>query len=107
MPSKRSNGLWRGRIWINRREFTRSGFKTKREAARWEKEERERQTERQENGPPGMALIDFCGLYLDHATRYTEKTYNEKKIACEMILESWGPDTPVEMISPAMAVRIP
>lgn len=105
MPSRRSNGLWRGRIWIYGREITRSGFRTKREAAVWEKEERDRLTRKQESGPPGMVLIDFCGLYLDHATRYVNKVYKEKQTVCRRILESWGPEIPIETISPAMAAE--
>ena len=53
-----------------------------------------------------LILLDFAEDYLDDVERrFTKKTYEEKKYAFKSLLSSISPDTPVEDISPADALK--
>jgi integrase len=78
-------------------------FPTKREAIEWENEKRgELKARAAKNTPAVILLMDFCLGFLDHAQRFSKKTYKEKRRLCERILERWETDTKVNDISPAM-----
>lgn len=46
--------------------------------------------------------MSFCLGYLDHALRYSTKTYKEKQIVCRRILKEWKADTGVSDITPQL-----
>jgi hypothetical protein len=47
--------------------------------------------------------LNFCTKYLDYAERFTPKVYQEKHAVVKRILTRWGPDIPVDSITPDMA----
>jgi integrase len=76
-------------------------FEKKRDALTWEEEKR-KELKAVKKTPGDMDLMTFSVGYLDHARRYSTKTYKEKKLVCRRILERWEADTNVNDISPAM-----
>jgi integrase len=98
MPYK-EGGQWRGVVKIKGRRVAQKLFKLKREAARWEMEERKRLT----NPITDMALLILCNKYLDYATKFQPKVYDEKKAVCRRIISAWGKDLPVSLITAEMA----
>jgi len=76
---------------------------TKKEAQEWERQERDRLKSIVLRQQKGMDLLTMCGRYLDHAERYSPKTYQEKRGVCKKILQAWGQDVIVDTITPGMA----
>ena len=96
MPYKEGK-YWRGVVKIGGKRVAQKSFKLKREAAKWEKEERKRLT------TTDMALLTLCNKYLDYATKFQPKVYDEKNAVCKRIIKAWGKDFPVGMITGEMA----
>jgi len=67
-------------------------FQSKKDALEWEAAKRRELKKSDKSSRRGMALIVFCGKYLDFARRFSAKTYKEKRALCGRILKAWGPD---------------
>ncbi len=78
-------------------------FGTKREASAYEARQRKIAKDTEKRQRSGMDLLTFCGRYLDHATRFVDKVYREKKALTERILTEWGPDCLVASIDENLA----
>jgi integrase len=112
MPSsitKRGKKRWRASIMVNgkKREklFPDNSMATKRNAALWEKEEKER-LEKEQIGMSCLKVLDWAESYLDYVKdRFVDKTYKEKKSVFSNLLQCISPDDPVEKITPATALK--
>ena len=98
MPYKDGKG-WRGVIKVHGKRIGQKTFQLKRDAAAWEKEQKERLKK-------GLALqgkldlLTICSQYLIHSKpRYVVKTYKEKKAVIELFLTFIGPDTLVANVT--------
>ena len=98
MPYK-ERGQWRAVVTINRKRVAQKFFRLKRKAAKWEKEERERLM----NPTTDMALLTLCNKYLDYASKFQPKVYDEKNSVCKRIIKAWGKNFPVSEITAEMA----
>jgi len=96
----REGTKYRGVVKYKGERFTAS-FAKKREALEWENEKR-KELRLVRKMPGDMDLMTFCTGYLDHAERYSTKTYKEKRTLCRHILKRWDSDTLVNSITPAM-----
>ena len=76
---------------------------TKKEALEWERQEKDRLKKIELRQRKGMDLLTLTGMYLNHAERYSTKTYQEKQSVCKRVLKAWGKDMLVEEITAAMA----
>jgi hypothetical protein len=78
-------------------------FTKKKDALAWEEEKRsELKARAARNTPADILLMDFCLGFLDHAQRFSKKTYKEKRRVCERILERWGADIGVNEVTAQM-----
>jgi integrase len=102
MPYKEGR-KWRGTVKHRGERYT-SSHLTKRAAASWENQTRNALTKASRKQQKGMDLITFVTRYLDYATRYQWKTYDEKRSLCKRILIAWDPHIPVVTITPAMVL---
>ena len=98
MPYKEGD-RWRGVVKIGGERVAQKSFKLKRKAAEWERKERKRLT----NPTTDMALLTLCNKYLDFATKFQPKVYDEKNSVCKRIIKAWGKDYPVSLITAEMA----
>lgn len=99
MPYK-DGTQWRAVFKINGQRYQKL-FDLKRDAEAWESSEKKRLKERARNG---ISLIAFSVKYLDYAqSRFVPKTYDEKRLLMDRIIEAWGADTPVADITVEMA----
>jgi len=96
----REGTKYRGVVKWQRERFTAS-FEKKRDAIEWENEKR-KELKAVKKTPADMDLMSFCLGYLDHAVRYSTKSYKEKQVVCRRILERWDADTSVTDITPHM-----
>lgn len=103
MPYK-EGGQWRGVVKIDGKRVAQKLFRLKRDAVKWEREERAVRKETEKRLSEGLDLITFCSKYTIYSERYSEKTYNEKKNLCVRIVKEWGTDTLVDDITEEMAV---
>jgi integrase len=94
---------WRGVVTKDGRRIKQKRFKLKRDAATWEREEKEALKKALKASQLGLVLLTICSKYALYSERYTEKVYNEKKNLCDRILKFWSPKTPVEDITAEMA----
>jgi integrase len=73
-------------------------FNTKREAQRWEAEQREAMSNATESA---LTFLELCVDYLAFVEkRYSVKTLAEKKRICHRALSAFLPDTPADEITP-------
>jgi len=98
----RDGKRWRGVVKVNGVRVAQKSFNLKKEATKWEREERDRLQNIEKRQRDGMDLMSFCNKYLDFASRFSEKTYKEKQAVCKRILKSWGAEIPVANITPMM-----
>jgi integrase len=103
MPCKEGK-TWRGIVYVGKAKVKQKrGFRTKREALAWESREK-KEILRSQRVSQGITLQSFCIDYLDYSLRFSEKTYQEKRILCKQILKAWGSDCPVGSITPKMVL---
>ena len=100
MPYKEGN-YWRGVVTIRRKRVAQKTFKLKREAIQWEKAERKRLL----NPTTDMDLLTLCNKYLDYASKFQPKVFDEKKAVCKRLVKAWGKDFPVSLITGEMAEK--
>ena len=104
MPYKKAKNKYVAQVRRNgqRREKV---FQTLKEAKKWEAEMR-KLSEEEWSGKTNMAcLIDWATKYLDYAkTRFSEKTYLEKKSVFKRFFKSIDPATPVEKLTSGMVL---
>lgn len=98
MPYKEGK-RWRGVVKRQGERYT-TVKDSKKEAIAWENETRKKLKKAEQRQQEGLDLLSFCSKYLIYSERYSEKTYKEKKKLCKTILELWGPDKPVNKITP-------
>ena len=84
MPYKEGK-KWRGVVTYNGQRYQ-ALLPTKRAAISWEIEKREELKQIAKRQREGMDLLTFCTKYLDYATRFTHKVYDEKRSLCRRIL---------------------
>ena len=94
MPYKEGN-QWRGVVTIHRKRVAQKVFRLKRDAIKWEKAERKRLT----SPTTDMGLLTLCNKYLDFATKYQPKVYDEKVSVCKRLVKAWGKNFPVNLIT--------
>jgi integrase len=99
MPYREGN-KYRGVVRFKGERYT-ATFQKKRDALSWEEKKR-KELKAVRKTPVDMDLMTFCLGYLDHAQRYSTKTYKEKKLVCRRILQEWEADTGVNDITPQM-----
>lgn len=75
-------------------------FSTKKEALKYEIKQKALAKQRERNLQEGPDLLTFCSKYLLYANRFSKNTLKEKQSLCKRILKTWGPNTPVESITP-------
>jgi len=102
MPYKEGK-KWRGVVTYDGKRHQ-ALLSTKREAVAWENEKRRELKETSKRLQEGMDLLTFCTKYLDYSTRYTPKTYDEKRSLCRKILSAWGHDFLVQDVTPEMVL---
>lgn len=79
-------------------------FRNKRDAVEWESSTRKDLEKTEKLLQTGMDLVTFCTKYLDYATRYSGKTYEEKKGLCRRLIIAWGQDCIVQQVTPDMVL---
>ena len=85
---------WMGQVVVDGKQ-KRKQFASKREAVKWEVAERNRVAE-----IVTASLADWATAYLDFAeSRYTEKTYNEKRLAFRELFQAVDPERPAGELS--------
>ncbi len=100
MPYKEGK-KYRATVYHQGKRYT-SLLATKKDAKNWEiqkKKELKQISKKQQNG---MALLTLCTKYLDDAVKFQPKTYQEKKSLARRILKCFGPEYPVDDITPEM-----
>ncbi|MCF8036192.1 MAG: site-specific integrase [Desulfobacteraceae bacterium] len=102
MPYKEGKN-WRATPHYKKERLKTKLCNTKKEAQEHERAERKRAKNKERRLRKGMDLMSFCTRYLDYASRYAAKVYDEKKAVTKRILATWGADMIVAEITPELA----
>ncbi len=103
MPYKQKNGKWRATKMINGQRKTRV-FPKRRDAVNWEVVQDSTPSETGTN--TDCSLIEWATAYLDYCeSRYSKKTFGEKKLSLRMFCKEHNPDTPVRVITAGLCLK--
>lgn len=95
----REGKKWRATPKYKGQRLPQKTFNTKREAAKWEREQKRLAKKAERISQGGLDLLTFCSKYKLYSQRFSAKTSKEKAALCEQILEEFGPDKPVHEIT--------
>lgn len=91
MPLYKTVNGWRYEFQLNGVRYTKSGFKTKREATTHREKERKRIKKELKEAPADTAFKEIANQYLDYAQRkFVEKTYKQKAFVYKSFLKYTG-----------------
>lgn len=103
MPYKQKNGTYRATKMIQGQRKTRV-FQTRREAVEWEVAQDS--IPLQTGTSTDCSLIEWATAYLDYCkTKYSPKTFGEKRLSFRMFCKEHNPDTPAKTITPALCLK--
>lgn len=103
MPYRMKDGRWRAEKMIHGRRRTKV-FKKKEDAKTWEATQSEKKWQKEETST--VSLLDWATAYLDIArSRFTDKTYQEKRTVFRMLFSVIDSEMHVESFSVQLAQR--